>query len=120
MTRSRAAVSTQCFRHDGPDHDEDLALDGTRPDPRPELTETERANLRRAPRFLQVRAGSGAKLAALLGVARLTLDRATGKRAKGSVLLSLRAARLAKKTSVEAVLGERGPPEGACPHCGRG
>jgi hypothetical protein len=81
-----------------------------------ELTEVERANLRRALRFLQVRAGSGPKLAALLGVSRV--DRATGKRASGGALLALRAARLAG-VPVEAILGGAWPPQGACAHCGR-
>jgi hypothetical protein len=84
-----------------------------------DLTPEERANLARALRFLRVRAGSGAKLAALLGVARQTTDRAMGKRAAGGAFLALRAARLAG-VPVEAVLGGAWPPEGACAHCGRG
>ena len=84
----------------------------------PELTLEERQNLRRALRFLRVRAGSGVKLAALLGVTSRMPDRAMGKRAAGTALLALRAARLAS-VPIEAILGGAWPPEGACPHCGR-
>lgn len=83
-----------------------------------DLTEAERANLRRALRFLRTRAGSGLKLARLLRVGRQTLDRATGTGAKGTASLSLRAARLAG-VAVEDVLAGTWPPAGACAHCGR-
>jgi hypothetical protein len=84
----------------------------------PELTEEERAHLQRALRFLRVRAGSGPKLAAALGIGVKALDRAIGKRVRGGALLALRAARLAG-IPVEDVLSGAWPSPEACPHCGR-
>lgn len=85
----------------------------------PELTDEERANLRRALRFLRVRAGSGAKLAKALQFSRPVLARALGRKAHGTASLALKTARLAG-ASVEDVLSGAWPPEGACAHCGRG
>ena len=92
-----------------------MALTRTRT---PDLTESERANLARALRFLQVRAGSGAKLAAALGVCAAVVERGVAKQPRGTASLALRAARLSGQP-IDSILLGYWPEEGACPHCGR-
>lgn len=84
----------------------------------PDFTDEERANVRRALRFLRVRVGSGTKLSALLRVSITTLGRLLSSNGKPGASIAFKAARLAG-VSVEAVVGGAWPPEGACPHCGR-
>ena len=82
------------------------------------LTDDEATNVRRALRFLRMRAGSARKLAIALGVGTKAMENALVPRGRPSALLALRGARLAG-VAVEAVLDGAWPPEGACPHCGR-
>ncbi|MDA4131887.1 MAG: hypothetical protein OK454_02000, partial [Thaumarchaeota archaeon] len=84
----------------------------------PDLTDEERANVRRAFHFLRIRVGSGAKLAAMLRISNATLYRILSPNGKPGTSVAFKAARLAG-VSVEAVVGGAWPPEGGCPHCGR-
>jgi hypothetical protein len=84
----------------------------------PDLTLDEVEGVRRALRFLQVRAGSAATLAGQLGVSRAVLVRATGRQGAVSASLALRTARVAGQP-IGAILAGQWPPEGVCPHCGR-
>jgi hypothetical protein len=86
----------------------------------PDLTDGERANVRKALVFLRVRLGGYRPLAASLGVTAKALGIIGGPKGRApTVALALRVARVAK-VSVEAILAGEWPPEGACPHCGRG
>ena len=84
----------------------------------PDLTEAERASVRRALLFLRTQLGSIAKLATALGLTFATTSRLCGSKGKPSGGVAIRVARLAK-APVDAVLANEWPPEGACPHCGR-
>jgi hypothetical protein len=82
-----------------------------------ELTPEERANLKRALRFLRVQVGSTVKLSAALHLTARTIDRGMGARPKGSALLAMRTARLVG-VPLEDVLSGAWPGP-CCPHCGR-
>jgi uncharacterized membrane protein len=89
-----------------------------RPKRSTDLTPEEQENVRRALAFLSKRLGDTAKLARAMGTDRSTAQRSM--RGDGvSAGIAIRIARLAA-VSVESVLGGSWPPEGACPHCGRG
>ena len=86
----------------------------------PDLTDEERAYVRRALAFLAVQAGGLGALAHVVGLSPIALRRfsgATGRRPTAG--LAVRLARAAKQP-VDSILGGEWPPEGACPHCGRG
>ena len=83
-----------------------------------DLTDEERENVRRALRFLRVRAGSGKKLAAALRMSPCTLTRMMSAKGKPGASVAFKAARTAGVT-FEAVIGGTWPGS-TCPHCGRG
>ena len=83
-----------------------------------DLTEEERAYVRRALLFLRVQLGSTRKLAAALGLTFATASRVCGSKGKATGGVAIRVARLAK-VAVDTILAGEWPPEGACPHCGR-
>ncbi len=83
------------------------------------LSPEESAAVRRALVFLRTKLGGGPKLAEALGVGEDTLSRACWGKTRPGAGLALRTGKLAG-VPVEAVLGGAWPPEGACPHCGRG
>ena len=84
----------------------------------PDMTEEERASVKRALVFLRRRHGGAAKLAATMGTTQEVLERASRTKGKPSLGLALRAARLAG-VGVEAILAGEWPEPGACPFCGR-
>src|SRR5262249_24101805 len=83
------------------------------------LTPEEQANTKKALRFLRSRHGGAPKLAKALGVLQSLIEKAVRTRKPPSLGLAFRAARLAG-VPLEELLAGRWPPEGACPHCGRG
>jgi len=85
----------------------------------PDLTDGEQANVRRAALFLRPQLGGTGKLAAALGIALATTSHLCGSKGKATGGVAIRVARLAK-VPVDTVLAGEWPPEGACPHCGRG
>jgi hypothetical protein len=108
------------FGHGDPHNRKDLAKGtGARPRPDADLTDEECACVRRALRFLRTRLGGTKALAAALGMTPGALAVAMTRNRRPSAALALRTARLAK-ASIDAVLRGEWPPEGACPHCGRG
>ena len=84
----------------------------------PDLTEEERAHVRRAALFLRAQLRGTAKLAAALGLTFATTSRLCGSKGKATGGVAIRVARLAK-VAVDTILAGEWPPEGACPHCGR-
>jgi hypothetical protein len=84
----------------------------------PDLTDQERASVRRALLFLRTQIGGTAKLAAALGLPFATASHLLGSKGKPGAGVAIRVARLAK-VPVDTVLAGEWPPEGACPHCGR-
>lgn len=82
------------------------------------LTPEEQENVRRAIRVLRVRLGSGANLAAAMG---LTLGAAQHLAVPSRRIGARQAVRVARLAGVEVgdVLAGRWPPPGTCPHCGR-
>jgi len=82
-----------------------------------DLTLDEQEHVRAAVRFLRVRLGGLAKLAAAMGSNIGTVTAIL--RRPVSAGLALRVARAAK-VPLEDVLTGRWPPDGMCPHCGRG
>lgn len=86
----------------------------------PDLTDAEQASVRRALTFLRVRMSGTRPLAVALGMTAIAAGRFLGSKGRApTASLALRLARAAK-VSVEGVLAGEWPPEGACPHCGRG
>jgi hypothetical protein len=82
-----------------------------------DLTLDQQAHVRKALRFLQVRAGGLKELAASLGIAHKTLGNVISTRTV-TASVALRAARIACIPLEELIEG-RWPKEGTCPHCGR-
>jgi hypothetical protein len=82
------------------------------------LTPLEMANAKAAIRFVAVKLGGSAKLAAALEVTRASIDAARLTRGRLSAGLALRVARLAG-VPLEDVLSGAWPKPGSCPHCGR-
>jgi hypothetical protein len=82
------------------------------------LTPLEIANAKTAIRFVAVKLGGSAKLAAALEVTRASIDAARLTRGRPSAGLALRVARLAG-VPLEDVLSGAWPKPGSCPHCGR-
>lgn len=91
---------------------------GKRPRSLSGLTTEEQANVRTALRVLRLRVGSFSKLAAVLGVTKVTLVHAASKGGRPSVGLALRAARLAY-VPLEDILSGRWPGKGPCALCGK-
>jgi transcriptional regulator with XRE-family HTH domain len=85
----------------------------------PDLTDAEIAALKMALRYLRVTVGGRNKLARALRVHATTLSRVLSDRKRPSAVIALRAAKLAGQP-VDRVLNGAWPPEGSCPHCGRG
>lgn len=83
------------------------------------LTKQEQANARRAMVFLRIRAGGWKALGEVLRLRGKSLTNAMGLGSSISVDLALRVARVAE-VPVSSILEGRWPPEGLCPHCGRG
>jgi len=84
----------------------------------PDLTPDEQANVRKAIRFLAIRLGRS-ELAARLGMTLPAVRASLVRTRPVSPALAIRVARVAE-AKVDAVLAGEWPPEGACPHCGRG
>jgi hypothetical protein len=83
-----------------------------------DLTPDEQEHVRVALRFLAKRHGDVSKLARAMGAHRETVQRPV----RGGIVsagIALRAARIAGVTLESILLGEF-PPDGVCPHCGRG
>ncbi len=85
----------------------------------PDLTDEERANIRRAFRTLRFRFGTYEEIAKALGTSVQSVTRACGARARPTVALAFRAARVLG-VPVEDIISGRWPAAGACPTCGRG
>jgi hypothetical protein len=89
-----------------------------RPDVAPDLTDAERANVKKAVRFLATRHGGALKLAKVLRISPSVVRRALTSRGRPGAALAIRVARAAGSTA-ENVLEGLWPPAGACPHCWR-
>jgi hypothetical protein len=84
-----------------------------------DLTKDEQTSVRAALRFLRARCGGWANAGKVLHFGGNTLSDLANGRGAPSPLLAFRIARFAK-VAVDDVLAGRFPPEGTCPHCGRG
>jgi hypothetical protein len=81
-----------------------------------DLSDKEQQSVRTVLRFLRVRVGSWASLAAALKVKPCSLEK-VASRIPVSVAMAFRVARLVEVPLEELISGRWLPP-GACPHCG--